>query len=169
MKSQVTVVVVALGLGACGSEVGGPPALSPNLGIVAWDDPPTAVVASAELEPGSGWTEESWGLRPPLAVPSSVQRGVPFVATVTTALPDGCWTAGKVSTDVDGGTATITVYDHRSDSEICALIFSWSTREVILQFDEEGDALVRLIGRRVAGEDLGGGEEFVLDEAVLVH
>lgn len=169
MTVRVLVVfMVGLVVAACGQDVEGPPDLTANLGIVAWDDPPATLVEAADLQPDSGWSDGNWGNRPPLIAPASVTGGVPFTVEATTARPNGCWYPGEHEKAVAGSVATITVYDHRSDADACTLVFSWTTREIEIQFDEPGEAVIRLVGRRVAGDDFGGGEEWVIEQTISV-
>lgn len=169
MNRRVTVLTASVLVAACASDVGGPPDPTAALGIVSWDDAPATVVESAELEPGSEWGDGAWGSRPALVVPASVESGVPFTVEATTALPNACWQAGQHDTTLEASVATITVYDQRSNADLCALVFSWATRQIEIQFDEPGPAMIRLVGRRVSGNEIDGGEEIVVEHTLTVH
>lgn len=107
---------------ACGEAIPGPPDLMAEPGIVAWDDAPATLATEAELEPGSAWGDGNWGNQPAVVAPDSVERGAPFTVETTTPLPNGCWYPGGYETSVAGSVATITVYDHRSNADLCTLI-----------------------------------------------
>lgn len=167
-RRAVTLGMVALMVAAGCEDPATPGGAGQDLGIVAWTSAPSGFVAFADL-PGNGWTEDDWGARPPLMVPDEVDRGVPFTAVVTTALPSGCWSAGGQETSTAPLSARITVYDHRSNAEVCTLLFGWATREIELRFDEPGEAVVRLVGRRVVGDAIDDGQEMVVERRVMVR
>lgn len=97
------------------------------------------------------------------------QRGAPFAVIATTTRPDGCWHPGGYEEETGASDAAMIAYDYRKDSEICTLIFSWTTREVELQCDHPGEASIRLVGRRIARENFGGGEKMVIEHPLTVR
>lgn len=170
MKTRTKIAIAGLGFVAmaCGGEVSGPAGLVPTLGIVGWTDPPAGFVESVEADPGD-WGEGNWGNRPPLVAPVAVAAGDPFTVIATTTLPNGCWHPGDYSKEVAGNVAEITVHDFRTDSEMCTAVFGWMSRDIELQFNQPGEAVIRLVGKRIAGRDFGGGEEFIIEHSVAVH
>jgi hypothetical protein len=170
MKGRIglTLVGCALMLVACSEDVSSPGDLVATLGVVAWTDAPADFRDEVEVESGD-WDVEDWGNRPPLEAPAQVTAGVPFTVTATTVRPNGCWFPGEHSKESQGNVATITVHDYRADSDVCTMIIGWTSREIELRFDEPGEALIRLVGKRIAGEDFGGGEETVIEHPVVVQ
>lgn len=116
------------------------------------------------------WGPEDPGERPPIVAPESVFRGVPFKVSVTTLLPDGCWASGPHEVQSGSREATITVHDYWNGLDACILVASWSTREVDLVFTESGEAVIRLVGRRVSGDSATvPGEPMVVEHRVTVY
>lgn len=153
---------------ACADEPTRPFDPMQMLGIVAWDDPPAVVAAVSDTAVGKpGQADGSWWLQGPLQVPDTVTRGIPFTIVATT-VGDGCFEAGGYEKEVVGGMATITAYDLWNGSEICLQVARFFRRTVELKFDEPGEAVVRLVGRRVIGSLVDEGEPKVVDRTVWV-
>lgn len=145
-------------LAACDSTTE-PPVNSDFPGIVAWDDPPAYVLSQAPPDHVADTSGLEPGPIPTLAIPGletpdTVDAGASFKVKVTTALPNGCWKPGAVERSTEGKLATLEVYDHGPQDlfQPCILIASFPTREIELQFDQPGEATIRLFGRRIQGE-----------------
>lgn len=169
MKRTNLLLILILGflpLAACDSSTA-PAAESDFPGILAWDAPPTFAVEQAS-DTGE---EMELGEPPALVAPDTVDAGSAFDIKVTTILPNGCWTRGPVETEVSDHLATIEVFDRGPDDPwaICTLIYSWATREIGVQFDEEGEAIIRVVGRRIQGEDFQDVTKEIIEHVVVVR
>lgn len=113
---------------------------------------PLALLAgcSGLLDPG-GWDRVVGAIsvtEPPIALPSSVRRGVPFAAIVTTSGSSSCIRPDGASVRIDGLTAEITPYDRRAPrTTACTADLHPFPRPVELRFDQAGVALIRVHGR----------------------
>jgi hypothetical protein len=88
---------------------------------------------------------------PPLQVPETVQQGVPFAGTVVTFGSSTCVRADGADVQVAGLTAHVTPYDLVAVTGVCTDDLRPYPREVMLQFEQVGEAVVRVLGRTVLG------------------
>ena len=143
---RAILVIAGLGLvaSACGSITGGN-AGRRVVGIIEWS--PAGQSASR-----AGTTGLDVPSRPEaLVVPDTVSAGTPFMATITTAGPNGCWRASDVERVGGDMEVTLTPYDIAPDPEaICPQAPVLLPRTLELRFDRAGVAVVRLEGRKVA-------------------
>lgn len=164
----ISITVLAIGgMTACESSTA-PSADADFRGILAWDDPPTF----AQMQGDHTGGDELTAIEPPaLEAPDTVSLGELFRITVTTILPNGCWRSGATEVDVEEGVATIDVFDRgpRTVGAPCTLIYSWASREIALAFHREGEAVIRVVGRRIQGEDYGDESKHTVEQVVIVR
>lgn len=145
-----TILIALLPLMGCDTVFGTDDDPDPEIGIVAWVDPPSDNVdatASASSILGDYLA---------LSAPDTVEAGVSFDVTVTTLGLNGCWRADReeIETEGDPPTAvTITPYDRLSGDDACTLAIVALPRTIDLQFDAPGTATIRVVGREVDGSD----------------
>lgn len=158
---QRATLLWGLFVGGAGCSIGseGPPDLTPHLGIVEAD------MAKVNVAGASGVDAREAAL----VVPAEVERGTPFTVRAATLRQNGCWVPGPYVADIGDSLVVIVIYDFRTDAKVCPPDFSWTTRNITLRFNHNGEATIRLIGRRVAGLDLEGGDLLVLEQTVVVR
>jgi hypothetical protein len=158
MTKTLSLLALALLIGATACDM--PATFEPgpdarrHLGIVEWSRSNVQTFA----DPAVGV----------ITAPDTVTAGQPFLVTVTTAGPSGCWRAAGAETGVQGSLATITPYDRVAD-EICTQAFVSLPRSVELRFDVRGEATLRVHGRRVVDGNLSGATERTVEKKVFVR
>lgn len=90
---------------------------------------------------------------PYIVAPDTVQAGEPFTVTVRTYGLNTCWRKGE--TEIDPGRATVLEpFDIKVMGADCADEIQQFEHTVTLTFEEEGEALIGILGR----SRQGGGE-----------
>lgn len=99
-----------------------------------------------------------------------MQKGVPFEVVVRTLGNSGCWEVAR--TDVENGPdlAEVTPVDRDRISEgiVCTAAMVELVHELELTFTELGEALIRVRGREVVGDDFHSGEDVTVEKVVVV-
>lgn len=123
----------------------------------------SVVAAAAASGPGDA-TEGS------LEAPGQVRVGERFTATVTTVGLDGCWEPLGEDVSVEGLRAEIVPFDTDATEEgvACTQALVFLDHPVELSFEEPGEAVIRVEGRRVVGPDGSESEPLALETAVTV-
>lgn len=104
-----------------------------------------------------------------ITAPAEVVVGEEFNATITTVGLNGCWSSDGATTEVDGLLASITPWDlPPADDAVCTLALVGLPREIALRFDEVGDGVIRVFGRKVVGRDLQGATDVIAEQVVRV-
>lgn len=99
---------------------------------------------------------------PPVQLPESVEAGVPFNARVVTYGSGNCTKPNGAEVELIGSRAEIVPYDleyrgpwkRGSYYVACTDDLAPYPREVSLQFDDPGDAEIRVLGRPLIGDGL---------------
>lgn len=157
---------IALVLAACSDPTG--PDDQRVKGIIFWSSATSLAtgaghLAAAPVPPTDGEIEV-------IQAPDQVVAGEGFTATITTIGADGCWRSDGATVEVEALTAEITPWDRAptTDDEACATVLVALEREVSLRFDEPGQAVIRVFGRKVVNGDLDGAEEEIAEKVVQV-
>lgn len=105
-----------------------------------------------------------------IEAPGQVRVGERFTATVTTVGLDGCWEPLDERVSVDGLDAVIVPFDTDGAEEgaVCTQALVFLDHPVELSFEEAGEAVVRVEGRRVVGIDGSESEPLALEATVTV-
>lgn len=94
---------------------------------------------------------------PVLEAPDTVRVGEPFDVIVRTYGSNGCWREAGAEVTISGLNAAVTPYDRdlaaEDRSRVCTDMVVRLPRTVRLRFLQEGEALLRVIGRRVVVGD----------------
>jgi hypothetical protein len=126
--------------------------LSSALLVVAFLGCASPVGSEPTWERQVGAIEIGGDQAPPIELPETVERGVPFASTVVTFGSSVCVRADGAEVDMSGLTAHITPYDLVAVTGVCTDDLAPYAREVTLQFDEVGEATVRVLGLTLFGE-----------------
>jgi hypothetical protein len=129
------------------------------VGILAWVAAPHGVAAG----PGTP--------RPGVAAPDTVRAGMPFSVVVTTVGPTVCWAAAGAQVEIQPGVANVTPFDYTPEDQwtACGDALLELPRSVILSFPQAGDAVLRVMGRRVVGANFQAEERVVLEKKIHVQ
>lgn len=104
-----------------------------------------------------------------ITAPAEVLVGEEFNATITTVGLNGCWSSDGATTEIDGLLASITPWDlPPADDAVCTMVLVELPREITLRFDEIGDGVIRVFGRKVVGRDLEGATDVIAEQIVRV-
>lgn len=167
-KLSVIAATALLFLGACESITG--PRWRRVVGILKWEQQRSdSRLAPSVVMAASGTIDR---LSSGLIAPDTVQAGVPFAVTVTTIGPTSCWEPAGAEVRTEPGVAIITPYDLTPEdlSETrCGDSRSNLARQVVLRFDARGEAVVRVAGRKITGQNF---EEFTpttIEKRVVVR
>ena len=135
-----------------------------EVGIVEWE------IEQAATEEGPASSNLNTETFEPLTAPDTVQAGVSFEVEARTVAPNGCYEADRVETEQDALLIEITPYDlDRTDAEgACPDVLGLIKRTLNLQFDTPGEALIRLNGQRVIGNDFSNRDDTVIEHEVTV-
>jgi len=134
-----------------------------DVGVVAWEAEPASVETLA-----SSLNLETFD---PLTTPDTVQVGQSFEVEVQTAGPNSCYEADRVETEQDALLIEVTPYDRDRTGEDglqCPQEPIIIKRTLDLQFDTPGEALIRLNGQRVIGNDFSNRDNTVIEHDVTV-
>lgn len=105
-----------------------------------------------------------------IEAPSTAQAGEPFEAVVWTVGNSGCWEVAR--TEVENGAALAEIRpvdrDRMTEGLACTAVLVELRHPVQIVFTEPGEAIIRVVGRLIVGEDFSQGEEFVVERAVTV-
>lgn len=103
--------------------------------------------------------------------PDVVQASVPFEAGVRTIGNSGCWEVAR--TDVENGPALAEVTpvdrDRMSEGLACTGAMVELVHELELTFTEVGEAVIRVRGREVIGDDFHSGEHVTVEKVLVVE
>ncbi|MES3630545.1 MAG: hypothetical protein PPP56_10305 [Longimonas sp.] len=134
-----------------------------DVGVVDWKAEP----ASVETPASSKLNLETFE---PLTAPDTVQAEVSFEVTARTVAPVGCFTTEREDVEQESNTIAITPYDRdpRGPGDACTDNVITLPRTLDLQFDTPGDALIRLNGQRVIGNDFSNRDDTVIEHEVTV-
>ncbi|HEV2148514.1 MAG TPA: hypothetical protein VGR37_14015 [Longimicrobiaceae bacterium] len=161
VRSPAVFAAVALLAWGCSEPTA--PAGKRVVGILEWiqDAPRASLAALPETDPGATV----------LVAPDTVQAGVPFTATVTTIGPSICWKADGAEVRAEAAAAVVTPYDLTAESEevACGSALVTLPREVELRFTQRGQAVIRVTGRKVVGQDIQGGSQVTVEKRVHVR
>jgi heat shock protein HslJ len=108
--------------------------------------------------------------QPVVTTPENVVTGEDFEVTITT-FGSGCEAAGPASAIQTLEGATIFVYDETTATHpgvVCTTILKQLPHTVTLRFDEPGEKLLRIWGRRMAPEAGPLGEPTVIEHRIVV-
>lgn len=105
-----------------------------------------------------------------IETPDTVRVGERFTAAVSTVGLDGCWQPVGQTLSVEGLTAEVVPFDadRGDEGRACTQALVSLDHPVRLSFDEPGEAVVRVEGRRVVGRDQGESEPLTLEATVTV-
>jgi len=104
-----------------------------------------------------------------ISVPPNIQANRDFEITVTTS-GNGCVGAGEASVILGEMNADVFVYDFTSANRpgiMCTMIFKTLPHKATLRFANEGEAVIRIWGRRQSGGSAFG-EPTVIEKRVTV-
>jgi len=135
-----------------------------DVGVVAWE----TEQASVETPASSKLNLETFE---PLTTPDTVQVGQSFEVEIQTTGPDSCYEADRVETEQDALLIEVTPYDRDRTGEDglqCPQEPIIIKRTLDLQFDTPGEALIRLNGQRVIGNDFSNRDDTVIEHDVTV-
>lgn len=107
----------------------------------------------------------------PVQAPSSVAVGERFTITITTT-GSGCERLGDTGVLLGERDAVIYVYDFTSANRpgvACTMIFKHLKREVPLTFQQPGEAVIRVWGRRSTPDGAPGGEPLMVERRIQVR
>jgi hypothetical protein len=106
-----------------------------------------------------------------LVAPDTVRAGVSFTAKVTTIGPSTCWKADGAEVKAEAAAAVVTPFDLTAESEevACGSALVQLPREVELRFTQGGQAVIRVTGRKVVGQDIQGGTQVTVEKRVHVR
>jgi hypothetical protein len=122
------------------------------LGVVALPACTSPLGPDDEWQRRIGVIEIGGAQSSPVQVPEeTVQQGVPFTITVVTFGSSSCVRADGAHVQVAGLMAQVTPYDLVAVTGVCTEDLRPRPREVMLRFDQVGEALVRVLGRTVLG------------------
>jgi hypothetical protein len=141
------------------------------VGIIEWTrsvSPGPTAVRSTSSANDSGSPDE---LVATIDAPDTVAVGASFTTVVTTAGLSGCYEAAGAQTRVEGAVATITPYDRLIGDEdtLCLLIVEHFPRNVKVRFDQPGEAILRVEGRRVVGGNVAAATPFAVERRIWVR
>lgn len=107
---------------------------------------------------------------PRLLAPDTVQAGVPFTVTITTIGLRVCWKEAGAEVELRQNLAIVTPYDFTPETKdgYCADTTVLLRRDVELRFDTEGEAVIRVAGRKVTGADLERGTPITVEKRIVV-
>jgi hypothetical protein len=117
------------------------------------------------------FTTPADGIGDTIIAPDKVRAGEEFQVTVTT-VGGGCDEAGDNGVVAGEGTASVYVYDFTSANRpntVCPAIIKTFRHEVPLVFDQPGQAVIRVWGRRSGRFEPQGGSPAVLEFRVQVY
>lgn len=160
-------LVVALLFSGCDLMSSDDDSPAVEVGIVAWEtdasNSASAQTYNASKEP---YTEDF----EPLTAPNTAQAGESFEVEVRTVAPNGCYEADRVETEQDALLIEITPYDlDRTDAEgACPDVIGLIKRTLNLQFDTPGEALIRLNGQHVIGNDFSNRDATTIEHELTV-
>lgn len=106
-----------------------------------------------------------------IEAPAAVQAGQSFEVTINT-FGGGCDSAGDTEVVLAADGATLTVYDlttATSADVVCPAILLRLPHVVTLQFDEPGEKLLSVVGRRVGPETPPEGVTITLEHRLIVE
>jgi len=133
-----------------------------EVGVIAWDAEAGATGPEASILP-DGFTV--------LDAPDEVQAGTPFEVTVTTLALNGCYERDREDIEQQDEVIEITPYDRdpsAGSGDSCPDVVGALDSTVELQFDTPGEALIRLNGQRVIGNDFSNRDDTVIEHDVTV-
>ena len=152
----------ALALAGCSDAVGLSEEGQELEGVVRW----FAAETTPALEPT--WPEDASIV---IEAPDTVQVGVPFDASVRTLGNSGCWEVAR--TDVENGPmlAEVTPVDRDRMSEglVCTAVMVELVHALEVTFTAVGEAVIRVHGREVIGDDFHSGQELTVEKVVTVE
>lgn len=131
------------------------------VGILAW-------VANPVAGPGSGGPGAP---RPGVTAPDTVRAGAPFSVVVTTVGPTVCWAAAGAQVEMQPGVANITPFDYTPEDQwtACGDALLELPRSVTVSFPQAGEAVLRVMGRRVVAGNFQAEERVVLEKKIHVQ
>jgi hypothetical protein len=139
------------------------------VGVVEWVQDGAAVEGGGMLRAVASDAAGGPMELPVLEAPDTVEAGQAFDILVRTYGPDGCWREDGAVASVTGLVATVTPYDRDRGAEdrsrACADMVVRLPRTVRLVFTEPGEAVLRVLGRRVVPTDV----ELEAGVAVIEH
>jgi hypothetical protein len=152
-------------------------ATSGNTTTISSDTPPPA----ASPSPQAGNTQSEARLlaaidfgdertKDAITAPETVAAGKDFQIEIK-SFGGGCERGGDTGTVVTENSADVMVYDFTSATHpgvACTMIFKTIPHTVTLRFTKTGEALIRVWGRRVGGDNPRMGVPVVLEKRITV-
>ena len=138
-----------------------------ELGIIAWETNAYGdALAKAHLESREPYTDDFEAL----TAPDTVRTGESFEVEIQTVGPTGCYEADREETEQEALLIEVTPYDlDPTDSETaCPDEPIVIKRMLDFQFETPGEALIRLNGQRVIGNDFSNRDETVIEHELTV-
>lgn len=111
------------------------------------------------------------GVGDTIVVPERVRVGEEFLVNVTT-VGGGCDEAGDHGVVLSEGSASVYVYDFTAANRpntVCPMILKTFQHRVPMRFDQPGQAVIRIWGRRLGRYEPEGGSPAVLEVRVEVY
>ncbi|HEX7240692.1 MAG TPA: hypothetical protein VF263_10520 [Longimicrobiaceae bacterium] len=167
-QTRFTLALACVLAAACdGAEMATAPEAGVRaVGILAWVAAPGvggAAPGGAAGGPGAP--------RPGVTAPDTVRAGAPFPVVVTTVGPTVCWAAAGAQVEMQPGVANITPFDYTPEDQwtACGDALLELPRSVTISFPQPGDAVLRVMGRRVVAGNFQAEERVVLEKKIHVQ
>jgi hypothetical protein len=165
-------LLAALWLGACAAVPGQPALTAPAVDQTAIATAPPAPDLEAQEARVPGMLEfQAEDAADVVTMPETVQAGEAFDITITT-FGGGCDSAGETAVLLTPNTAAVMVYDITTATRpdvICPAVLRRLPHTATLQFDEPGEALIQIWGRRMSADTSPAGAPVVLERRVTVE
>jgi hypothetical protein len=170
MSSRVSIVALlvlsgSLALGAC-DLVSGPGGR--RAGVLEWDRTSTrrSLATSPDLSRVGEPTQTA------VSVPDTVTAGKAFTVTVRTKGVDGCWEAAGTEVEQGASSAVVIPYDRAAKNHdyACSDSNIEIDHSVELTFAHPGEAIIRVRGRKVVGQEFNQeGEPIEVEKRIHVR
>jgi hypothetical protein len=165
MVRTIPAVAVTVLLGAC--EFFTAPDARAVVGIVEWAEPAPVYAGLHAAAVGDPMA------LPVLEAPDTVVAGQPFEVLVRTYGSNGCWREAGSAVEGSGLTRTVTPYDRNPAAEdrtiACPDVVVRLPRTARLTFSEPGEAVLRVLGRRMVGGEAPDDELAEIEHRMVVR
>ena len=108
-----------------------------------------------------------------ITAPDTVTVGEPFAVVVTTYGLSGCWEPRGESVSVDGIDASVTPFDvdtrGQPGRDVCTAAITPLNHTFNLQFDQAGEGMLRVDGRRIQGQEEETAEPLQAEISIVVQ
>ncbi len=85
-------------------------------------------------------------------LPDSVERGKPLTLRIESVAGDGCYEVGETTVDFTARAAIVRPYWYHYPNAVCTQALQSFEHVVTLQFPEEGDVTIRVVGAQALVE-----------------